>query len=206
MTLRSAVQCSFLFSTVFLPLSLLRAQGFLPPPTTSTGAATSGQTATLLIGEQVPDTLLAMEDNGKKRTLLSYKAAVDILVVEFLSARCPAPQAGWHDLTRFYDRYKNWRVSFVAVNAGPAASVVELTEAMNANGLSFPLLKQEAHDLVHRLGIQEVPEMAIIDESGYLKYRGPFGKQASDAIDAVIGHIEPVPTPEPAMVEGCAIP
>jgi hypothetical protein len=38
-----------------------------------------------------------------------------------------------------------------------------------------------------------------------LRYRGPVGKDARAAIEAIIGHMVPVPNPEPPDAEGCPL-
>jgi len=76
---------------------------------------------------------------------------------------------------------------------------------MEKAGLEFPLLDEEEHALSRNFKIGAVPELVIIDESGYLRYRGPAGKDARAAIEAVIGHMVPVPNPEPSDSGGCPI-
>ena len=179
-------------------------QGFLPPQE-STSTITPASQGPLLIGSKVPYSLTAADENGKRRVLLSYKSAVEIMVIGFLSSSCPEKDQRWFQLGRFYENYKDWKVAFIAVNAGMPASREELAKRLSKAGLPVPLLEDDTRTLIQNLAITSTPELVIFDEDGNLRYRGPVGKDARAALDALIGHIVPVPNAEPAEAGGCPL-
>jgi hypothetical protein len=179
------------------------AQGFLPQPSTST-TATGDMTRPLLIGDTVPETLAVIGENGKKRTLLSYKAPTELLVVVFFSVRCPQAQVQWHQFRRLNEQYKDWRVAFVAVNTSVHDMLTELSDQLKQEKLPWPAVQDDQREATSFLKITGTPEVLIIDEYGVLKYRGPLAG-APKALDTVIGHIDTLKDPEPPLTGGCAL-
>ncbi len=197
--------CVLLLTSYVLLFTLsLHAQGFLPPKESSTTATTTPQ-GPILMGEKVPESLMGVDESGKKRPLLSYKSAIEVMVIGVFSASCPEKDSPWSEIERYYEDYKGWGVSFVAMNAGPSSSREDLTKQLNKEGLHFSLVDAEDRSLLSTLRLEYVPEFLIIDESGDLRYRGPIGKDARRAIEAVIGHMDPVPNPEPNQTGGCSL-
>jgi hypothetical protein len=200
--LPSAIFCaSVILGAVASPIF---SQGFLPPETSSPTVMTSS--GPIQIGDQVPESLTVHDENGKRRAILTYKSAVEVMVIGFFSSRCPENLSRWHEMTHFYEDYKGWGVSFIAVNVGPPASRGELAKQMDKADLPFPMVEDEDHSLTTALKIESIPEFLILDEEGYLHYRGPMGKEARRAIEAVIGHMVVVPDPEPVQAAGCPVP
>jgi thiol-disulfide isomerase/thioredoxin len=198
--------CNLVFGILIFctAISEVRAQGFLPP-TSSSATTTTEVQGPLLIGAKVPETLTALEANGKKRPLLTFKSAVEVMVVGFFSSHCSKKESHWGEIAHFYQDYKDWGVAFVAINAGGIASREELAKQLGKAELNFTLLDEQEHALSSAFKITGVPELVIFDESGYLRYRGPIGKDARAAIEALIGHIVPVPNPEPPVTGGCSV-
>jgi len=194
----------FILSVHGARITAVYGQGLLPPKA-STSTNTNETQGPLIIGEKVPDALYVFDDNGKKRTLLSHKSALELLAVGFFSTACPEEQAKWIQVKHLSDDFTEWRVSFLAINAGPSGSLAELAKRMEKAGLHFPVVEQEAHSLTNVFKISSVPMLVIIDESGELRYRGPFDKDARKAFEAVIGHMEPVPNAEPAAAGTCQL-
>ncbi len=194
-----------LFAFCYLLSAFCYGQGFLPPKESSSTATTEVH-GPLQIGDKVPESLSVLDENGKSRALLTYKSAVDVMVIGFFSSSCPANVSRWHEMAHFYDDYKGWGVSFVGVNVGLPATREELAKQMKKAGLSFSVVDEEGHSLTTALKIESIPEFLILDEEGYLHYRGPMGKEARRAIEAVIGHMVNVPDPEPPQTGGCPLP
>jgi hypothetical protein len=186
-----------------LPCTLY-SQGVLPPKT-STTTAPAELDRPLLIGEKVPESFLVTDDRGNSRGLLTYKSAIDIMVVGFLSSTCPDRVARWGELERFYETYKGWHVAFVAINAGSPEIRADLSKRTARAGLPIPVLEDPNRLLTQAFKVGSVPFLVIIDESEVLRYRGPPGKDARQAIEAVIGHMVPVPNPEPLTQEECSV-
>ena len=214
------IQKRYLISALcILTSALLHAQGILPPgPGYKTSREVVVSTKTyLLVGDAVATDLSVVDGAGKVRALLSYKASLEVLVVGFYSPECSYDQALWRDLQLFYQAYKDWHVAFVAVSSKPSDNLDELAAAMKKAGLPYQAVRDENQKVATQLHVTATPEIVIIDEWGHLRYRGPLhdapqtpgGKPqhfyARKAIEAVIGHIERVPDPEPGDFIGCPI-
>lgn len=203
----------FLLATLAIP-SLLSAQGILPPTTSST-TTTAVDPGPLFINQHVSPNLLVTEESAKTRTLLSYKAPVEVLLVGFFSADCAENQNQWVGLRRLYDRFKEWRVSFVVVNEG--ASLSKLKEDLRTARINPEAIVNDPDRSVARyFSIRETPTLLVLDESGDLRYRGPLEGYSLDdkkpvaytrrALEAVIGHISAVPATEPRAAASCPLP
>ncbi len=187
---------------LFALCSAVNAQGFLPP-LASTAAATQ-ESHPVLIGEKVSESLTVTDDNGKRRTLLSFKSPTEVMVVTFFSALCGPEQTHWADFRRTHQRYKDWKVSFLAVNTSPQDQLPELSKALKHEKLPWPIVHDDEHAAASMLRISGTPEVLLIDEYGVLKYRGPV-KGVWPALDAAIGHIDTVQDPEPPFEGKCAL-
>lgn len=180
-------------------------QGILPPKD-STSTVTAESDYPVRIGSKIPENLTVMDEQGRSRTLLSYKAALEILVVGFVTSDCPDEQAKWGKLRHFMNDYKDWKVAFVAVNAGPADSTFALKTRLDRAKLQLPIVQDGSIKLKDAFRIRTAPTLLIIDEGGYLRYRGPLGKPARTALEAQISHMNMVASPELPLTEGCSLP
>ena len=192
------------------------AQGILPS-SSEVPISTTSSHIPVLIGEKVPENIILLDSNGTKRTLLSYKAAIEVLVVEFLSPRCEAEQALEPRFQRFYQAYKDWHVAFVAVDLDGVDSVGALQEKFTKSGMNIPVLRDPSGTIQRLLKVTATPEILIMDESGFLRYRGalddgdpalgkkPHTQYVENAMDAVIGHVEAVSQAEPDGLIGCPL-
>jgi peroxiredoxin len=181
----------------------LHAQGLLPSKTEQPSNP-RGVSRPLLIGESVPETLSGIDENGKQRTLLSYKSPLEVLVVTYLTANCPAKQALWPKFQRFYASYKGWRVAFLAVSPKTQTAASEVAAALRHEKLPWRVLRDDTSSIVSKLKITGTPEVLIIDEYGTLRYRGPLA-QTSAAMDSIIGHLQAVQNPEPPLEDACPL-
>jgi peroxiredoxin len=189
---------------IFLP-AVLSAQGVLPPQKDATSQSTAANPY-LLIGDAVPETLTALDAEGKTRSLLSYKSVTEVLVIGFFSPRCEANEAAWRRLKHFYEAYKDWRVSFIGLSVQSDESLEELSQALKKAGLPYPVLRDEGQKAARALHVSVLPQIVIIDEWGQLRYRGSIDKSFSDkALESVIAHQEAVAVPEPTETNGCPI-
>jgi thiol-disulfide isomerase/thioredoxin len=209
----------FIFLFFILTLtSQSHAQGILPM-NTDERISTSTIHIPLLIGDKVPENLVVLDSSGTPRSLLSYKAGIDILVVEFLSPSCPADAALASDLQRFYKSYKDWHVAFVAVNLGGAAGQQTLQEQFAKQRMAIPVVQDATGLLMRILKVTQTPEILIIDEGASLQYRGAFDdrsaatpkklrqRYAQKALDQLIGHVAAVEQAEPTgPSDGCPLP
>ena len=187
----------------------LYAQGMLPP---QNNLPSAGPAAVLRIGDPVTDSMIVADLQGSARTLMSYKEPLNSMIVGFFSAGCPEDQAERADFRRLYDNYKTWGVTFVAVEGNSQEPAEDLAAALQksripagTSGLGVPVLRDLQGILARRFAVTKTPTLVIIDEGWKLRYRGPLGKVARQAIEAVISHQEPVDTPESLVTTGCPI-
>jgi len=188
--------------------SVSKSQGFLPPETTSTTTTPStGSPEVMRIGSWFPKTYMVTNMDGQQRSLISYKSALDVMVILFLSPNCDAKQQHWPLIKHLYEDYNGWHVAFVAINTGDPASSGTLAEQLKKNKMGkVPLLQDDDHAVTKAFAISGAPEFAMLDESAVLQYRGPPGKYARSALVAMIGHTSKVPNPEPVEILGCPVP
>jgi hypothetical protein len=188
------------------------AQGLLPaPPAISTGTLYSGKP--IEVSETVPESLLVADSSGTQRTLLSYKAPLDVFVVVVFSPECETDRALQTEFRRFYEAYRQWRVAFLAVTAS-GHQIGAIEQVLRGNGMPIPVVQDRT--VLKALKIKTTPTVLIIDEAGTLRYRGPLhdakpGEKpriayAKEAIEAVIGHVGGVSNAEPVSPNGCPLP
>ena len=117
-------------------------------------------------------------------------------------------------MTCFY--LQDWGATFVAIESnsiGKTASgtLVDALQKMKipacgTSGLGVSVLPGTQKDaLANLFQSDKTPTIAILDESRVLRYRGPLGKDARQAIEAVISHQEPVDHPDSPVTTGCPI-
>src|SRR5439155_13155750 len=102
---------------------------------------------------KVPESLAVMDESGKSRTFLSYKSPTEVLVAVFFSARCDADKTQWPVLRRLHERYKGWRVAFLAVSASPQETLPELLDLLKRQKLPWPAVRDEGRTAVSFLKI-----------------------------------------------------
>jgi len=180
------------------------AQGLLPGQKPAAPAPTPAP-GYLLIGNQVPESLTVTHETGLKRTLLSYKPAPDILVVGFFSADCPENQKLWSALSRIYHDYYGWHATFLAVSSKAGETREAVAEAMKKAKMDYTVVRDEDGQAAKLLHATVAPEIVVIDEWGYVRYRGGI-KNIRDIFNSVIGHEPLNQEAEPKDVEGCPIP
>jgi peroxiredoxin len=177
-------------------VSSARAQGLLPPPAAASTTTLKETERPLMIGDKVPETLTLADDQSKRRALLSYKSALDVLVVVFFSEPCEATSPLWPMLRRLNDNYKDWRVAFVAIRARPEQEHEPLSAVLQRERLAWPVLRDDRKKAATLFKVTATPAVLIVDEEGILRYRGPVSG-APNALDAIIGHVDEVKDPEP---------
>jgi thiol-disulfide isomerase/thioredoxin len=208
---------AFVFLALLLAGRDARSQGMLPGKSQDASNATDNKNGVTLIGQTIPESLVVANANGTARTLLSFKAPVEVEVVIFFSNGCEAERQLLPEMGRFFNEYKDWHVSFVGINTQDPSTLESLTKTLRAANLEFPVVNDPERKIRREFNIQATPEVLVIDEGGVLRYRGPLNgcydhpgkgpcqKYAANALDAVIGHIETVPHVEPDMSGGCPL-
>ena len=181
---------------------VLRAQGMLPGSKAPEQIVASSET--LRIGDSVSMNVGVLDLDRNARTFLSYKSVLQALVVVFVDKNCPGDNSTWRALDRLEKNYRDWKVAFLAIDPVKGASMTQMQEMFDRRKLGWSLARDPEGDVARLFNIQKLPTLLIVDESGYLRYRGPVEK-AEKALKTVISHIDPLLDAEPAVVEGCSL-
>jgi hypothetical protein len=202
--------------------SLACAQGILPPQALPIdGSTVTVKASRLLVGQRLPETLTVQDLNGHTRTLVSYKAPLEILVLFFFSTQCPKDPAYWRAYSDYYAKFKTWHASFIAISTQPNEHPEDVAAALKKAGMEGVAVVRDAPQATlttfHPAGF---PWLIILDEEAHLRYRGPLKiptfkeysasqvkrTDAYQAIDDIIGHVQPVTDPEPPGQPECPLP
>lgn len=202
-------------------ISSAGAQGMLAPvSSTGTTVSTSTLTTALLAGQRLPEGLTVTNLDHQTRTLISYKSPVEVLVVMFLSTTCPADRAYLGEYRRFYDKFKEWHVSYVAISTQPNEDPKDLAKMLDAAHLGgVNVVRDTTGEALKVLSPSGLPWLVVLDEVGRLSYRGPLQPQTHavyttpankrvdiwQAMDDIIGHVNPVVNPEPPGTPACPL-
>jgi mono/diheme cytochrome c family protein/peroxiredoxin len=138
-------------------------------------------------------------------------------VFVFVDSNCPLAQKYMPALDRMERTYREKDVQFVAVNSGPNDSVAVMANQAVEFGVEFPFVKDIDCKVADALGVKHTPEVAVLDGSRNLRYRGriddqyrpggqrkePTRRDLVEAIDAILASkaVEVATTP----VDGCVI-
>ncbi len=202
---RRTIGCFILIILTSAALRSAQAQGILPPVSSSTTVQASDQP--LLIGESLSHSLAVLDSSGTERALYSFKSPLDVFVVEFLSSNCADDQKAAGALRKLYENYHGWHVAYVALAPSPDENA-NLAAFLTKNAIPSTMVTDPKGLVRRALKLTATPEVLIFDEAGVLRYRGPVTgpARADEALDTIIGHVESVPTPEPANLPGCRVP
>ena len=179
----------------WLAAASLQAQGMIPGQR-EPAAETSAVRGILIRSRRCRKASPSRSWGGAPRTLLSYKAPVEVLLVGFLHPGCPRNAVLWKELGRDYSFYKGWRVAFVFASEGNPAGAGELAGKAAENGSRGARRSRIRQALARLLLVEQTPTFLVIDENGLLRYRGPMEAPGPDgrpvphlrrALDAVIG-------------------
>lgn len=138
-------------------------------------------------------------------------------VFVFVDSACPLAQKYMPVLDRMEKTYRDRDIQFVAVNSGPNDSIAVMASQAVEFGVEFPFVKDIDCKVADALGVKHTPEVAVLDASRTLRYRGriddqyrpggqrkePTRRDLAEAIDAILANksVEVSTTP----VDGCLI-
>ena len=139
------------------------------------------------------------------------------VVIAFLGTECPLAKLYAHRLNELATRYAPKGVQFVGVNSNQQDTLREIGHYVALHKIEFPVLKDSAHELADRLGVDRTPIVFVLDGQRRIKYQGRIDDQygvgyarpsaannyLADALDAVIAN-RPVATPTTEAV-GCFV-
>ncbi|MBX7166330.1 MAG: redoxin domain-containing protein [Pirellulales bacterium] len=111
-------------------------------------------------------------------------------VLVFLNTDCPVAKRYLPKLKALHADFESRDVQLVGVYCSPNDTVMAMAAHALENDLKFPVVKDEDHSVCSALGIERVPQVAVLDGSMQLIYRGriddqyrPGGTQAAPSRD-----------------------
>lgn len=114
--------------------------------------------------------------DGRLYSMGSFRDA-KLLVVVFMSNRCPGVKAYDTRLARLQREFSPKGVQFVGVNPideslYPTESLTEMATAARERNLDFPYLKDASQDMARRFGAVCTPHTFVLDEARTIQYAG----------------------------------
>ena len=169
---------------------------------------------------QIADTSLSLKDNENQSVQPFKVTKGQASVLLFALADCPISNAYSPELSRIQEKYTSKGVRFFIVYTDPDRTKKAIDTHLSDYGLKgFTPIHDKQHLLVKATGAVMTPEVAVIDSSGTIAYRGRindqyagYGKRKKfvkehnlrDAIDAVLAGRSISKSRVPAL--GCYIP
>ena len=126
----------------------------------------------------------------------------DVQVFVFMRTDCPAANRSAPELRRIATEFQGKHVAFYLVYTDPNENKRAIENHMAEFQFPGTPMRDPNHQLQERSHATMVPEAAVFDPGGSLKYRGRIG-DLKDAISAVVGR-KPIAHPE-TSVTGCPL-
>jgi peroxiredoxin/mono/diheme cytochrome c family protein len=138
-------------------------------------ASADSQGGTGLPAKPIAD--FALEDYRGKTHRLQDFSKFPIVVVAFLGTECP--------LAKFYalrleELKKTWGeqdVALIAIDTNAQDSLAEIAAFARRQGLTYPILKDEAHRVAEHFGATRTPEVFVLDSARMVRYFGRIDDQ-----------------------------
>lgn len=137
------------------------------------------------IGARVP--ALEFKDIRYLRQTLDDLSPGKVLVLTFTKIDCPISKRYWPTLKKLAAEYQPSAVQFIGVNVGSQDSIQDVAELALDYEIEFPMVKDFDAKAARQLGIERVPEVAVVmskesTQSGtprewQLVYRGRIDNQ-----------------------------
>jgi peroxiredoxin len=139
------------------------------------------------------------------------------LVLVFVDRSCPVAKRYLPVLMQLHSKFANQAVQFLAVNASPADSIMEMAAQAVEAEIAFPMVKDFDGKCARALGVERVPTAVILNPERKLVYRGriddmnrlggsrpePTRRDLQMALEEVLA-AKSVSVPE-TVVDGCPI-
>lgn len=131
--------------------------------------------APIPIGTQITD--LRFKDIRYLSRTLSDLGEADAYVFAFITNTCPLAQRYGAKLVELEAEYGAKKVTFVAVNVGPADTIQDMAWHALQYEMNFPVVKDTTGDVVRALGVKRTPEVVVLDKDKKIRYRGRIDDQ-----------------------------
>lgn len=144
-------------------------------PKSSSGSQPTGYAQ---IGSPMPD--VALQDLDGNTVRISDYAGQPVLVNAW-ATWCPPCKAEMPDLQKYYDKHQSNGLVLLAINAGEGPS--QVSQFIQQNGFTFPVLLDPAVQALSTLGITSFPTSILVGRDGVVKtmHVGMFTPQALEA-------------------------
>jgi peroxiredoxin len=130
---------------------------------------------TTQIGEVVPK--FEFKDIRYLRRTLSDLGDHKGFALVFVNTDCPISRRFLPKLRELNARYTDKGIQFVGVFCSAKDTVMAMASFALENDLRFPVVKDEDHEACAALGIDRVPQVAVLDAAHRLVYRGRINDQ-----------------------------
>lgn len=124
----------------------------------------------ITVGETVENFNLP-DYNGKVHNLNDYEANT-VIVVMFLSTRCPVSNAYNERIAKLYSDYAGKKVAFLGINSNRRETVADIKTHASENGLAFPILSDEGNTIADQFGAKVTPEIYMLNSNLTVLYHG----------------------------------
>ncbi len=105
------------------------------------------------------------------RTLSDFDQRKAFVLI-FTTLDCPIVRRSLPKLRRLDEEFRSKGVQFLAINAGPDDSVVDVAHQAVKADIAFPFSKDFSGEVVAAVGATRTPECVVLDAKRQLKYRG----------------------------------
>ncbi|MBX7074418.1 MAG: redoxin family protein [Pirellulales bacterium] len=135
----------------------------------------------------------------------------------FLNSDCPIAQRFAPRLKELDAKFSGQGIQFVGVYCSPGETIMEMASHALENGFKFPVVRDEDHSVCQELGVERVPQVALLDAQRKLVYRGRINDQyrtggaqptaSREDLEVAIGELlagKPISVAE-TPVDGCRI-
>lgn len=154
------------------------------------------------VGDKAPgwDQLLGVD--GKRQSLGDLKEA-KLVVLVFISNRCPATKKYQERLLSFHKKYAQQGVQLVAINSNrePTETFAKMIERAKTARFPFPYLHDPGQDAARAWGATHTPHFFVIDAKRNVAYMGAFDDHLEpekveerflpDVVDALLAGKQP---------------
>lgn len=100
-----------------------------------------------------------------------------IVVFVFLGVDCPLARLYAPRLQEMQDRFGSQGVLIVGVDSNDCDTLTQVAEFAKQHDVTYPLLKDDGHQLADQLGATRTPEAVVLDRDRNVRYRGAIDDQ-----------------------------
>jgi peroxiredoxin len=188
---------------------------YAPPADSPREAARALKPAECGIGTMIPE-MTVTDLDGATHSLRALQGGKPLLIA-LVSTSCPVSKRYLPSLGRLAQESATRGVASLLVASTLTDSPEELREALKANGLSVPCIRDKDRTLLKTLGARATADIFLVDAAHTLVYRGaiddqyglgysleaPRARYAAAAIDAMLAGR--APSPAATEAPGCVL-